>query len=151
MRTYSLKYVELAEKHAEQMAKRWAADVQNNPKTPTYRSLNEQKIISQCIWFYHQFSKMFVGEKITEEAQKYFRSYAAESYAMGIPMAEAMYALTLMRRHLALCRFSNDFFFRHRLAAGDGNPEPNDCAFRLCDVRGNRTISEINEDRPDGF
>lgn len=102
MRTYSLKYVELAEKHAEQMAKRWAADVQNNPKTPTYRSLNEQKIISQCIWFYHQFSKMFVGEKITEEAQKYFRSYAAESYAMGIPMAEAMYALTLMRRHIWL-------------------------------------------------
>lgn len=102
MRTYSLKYVELAEKHAEQMAKRWATDVQNNPKTPAYKSLNEQKILSQCIWFYHQFSRMFIGEKITEEAQKYFRSYAEESYAMGIPMAEALYALTLMRRHIWL-------------------------------------------------
>lgn len=102
MRTYSLKYVELAEKHAEQMAVRWAADVHNNPKTPTYKILNEQKILSQCTWFYYQFSKMFVGEKITEDALKYFRSYAEESYAMGIPMAEAMYALTLMRRHIWL-------------------------------------------------
>lgn len=102
MRTYTRKYVELAEQHAEKMAKRWAMDVQNNVKTPTYKKLDEQKIIFQCIRFYKNFSKMFVSEKITEDVQKYFKSYAAESYAMGIPMAETIYALILMRRHIWL-------------------------------------------------
>lgn len=102
MKTYTLKYVELAEHHAENMAKRWAADVQNNVKTPTYKSLNEQKILSQCSWFYRHFSKMFTSEKVTEDVQAYFRNYAAESYALGIPMAEAIYALVLMRRHIWL-------------------------------------------------
>lgn len=102
MRTYTLKYVELAEQHAEKMAKRWALDVQNNAKTPTYKNLNEQKIIFQCVQFYRNFSKMFVHEKISEEVQKYFRSYAVDCYALGIPMAEMVYALILMRRHIWL-------------------------------------------------
>ena len=84
------------------MAKRWAMDVQNNVKTPTYKSLDEQKIISQCIRFYQHFSQMFVDEKITEDVRKYFKSYAAESYAMCIPMGETLYALILMRRHIWL-------------------------------------------------
>lgn len=102
MRAYTLKYVELAEQHAEKMAKRWALDVQNNAKTPTYKNLNEQKIIFQCVQFYRNFSKMFVHEKISEDVQKYFRSYAVECYALGIPMAEMVYALILMRRHIWL-------------------------------------------------
>lgn len=102
MKTYATKYLELAERHAEQMAKRWAKDVRSNLKTTYYKYLDEQKIISQCIRFYQYFSKMFVDEKLSEEILKYFKSYARESYAMGIPMDEAVYALILMRRHIWL-------------------------------------------------
>jgi len=45
---------------------------------------------------------MFASEKVTEDVQTYFLNYAAESYALGIPMAEAIYALILMRRHIWL-------------------------------------------------
>ena len=38
MRTYAIKYVELAEQHAEKMAKRWAMDVQNNVRTKIQRA-----------------------------------------------------------------------------------------------------------------
>jgi hypothetical protein len=102
MKTYAIKYVELAEQHAEKMAKRWALDVQNNVRTKKYRILDEERIVFQGIKFYRNFSKMFADEKISDDALKYFRTYAQESYAMGIPMDEAVYALTLLRRHIWL-------------------------------------------------
>ena len=102
MKTYAIKYLELAEKHAEKMANRWIKDVQNNAKTPTYKDLDKQKITFQCVRFYQNFSKMFLDEKITDDVLRYFRSYAQESYAMGIPAKETIYALILMRRHIWL-------------------------------------------------
>jgi hypothetical protein len=102
MKTYAIKYVELAEPHAEKMAKRWAMDVQNNVRTKKYKQLDEERIIFQGIKFYQYFSKMFVDEKISEDVLKYFRTYAQESYAMGILMDEAVYALILLRRHIWL-------------------------------------------------
>ena len=102
MKTYAIKYLELAEKHAEKMANRWVKDVQNNAKTPTYKDLDKQKITFQCVRFYQNFSKMFLDEKITDDVLRYFRSYAQESYAMSIPANETIYALILMRRHIWL-------------------------------------------------
>jgi hypothetical protein len=102
MKTYAIKYLELAEKHAEKIAARWLKDVKSNPKTPTYKSLDEEAIINQCVRFYQNFSKMFLDEKITDDVLRYFRSYAQESYAMGIPAKETIYALILMRRHIWL-------------------------------------------------
>jgi hypothetical protein len=102
MKTYAIKYVELADQHAEKMAKRWAMDVQNNARTKKYKELDEERIIFQGVKFYQNFSKMFADEKISENALKYFRSYAQESFALGIPMDEAVYALILLRRHIWL-------------------------------------------------
>jgi len=102
MKTYAIKYLELAENHAEKIAKAWAKDVQKNTKTPTYKGLDEEAIIYQCVRFYQNFSKMFLDEKITDDVLRYFRSYAQESYAMGIPAKETIYALILMRRHIWL-------------------------------------------------
>jgi hypothetical protein len=102
MKTYAIKYVELAEQHAEKMAKRWAMDVQNNVRTKKYKTVDEERIVFQGVKFYRNFSKMFADEKISDEALKYFRTYAQESCAMGIPMDEAVYALTLLRRHIWL-------------------------------------------------
>jgi len=102
MRTYAIKYVDLAERHAEKMAKRWALDVQNNIHTKKYKELPEEEIIQQSVKFYQNFSKMFLDEKIKEKTLEYFRDYAQESFAMGIPMDQAVYALILLRRHIWL-------------------------------------------------
>ena len=102
MKTYAIKYLELAEKHAEKVANKWTKDVQNNAKTPTYKKLDKEIITYQCVRFYQVFSKMFLDEKITDDALRYFRNYAQESYAMGIPVNETIYALILMRRHIWL-------------------------------------------------
>ena len=49
MKTYAIKYLELAEKHAEKITARWAKDVKSNAKTPTYKSLDDEAINYQCI------------------------------------------------------------------------------------------------------
>jgi hypothetical protein len=100
MKTYAIKYVDLAEKHAGRMAKRWAMEVQNNARTKRYKELDEETIMNQGVKFYHNFSKMFAEEKIGEGTLKYFRTYAQESFALKIPMDEAVYALILLRRHV---------------------------------------------------
>ncbi len=102
MKSYAIKYVELAEKHAGKIAQRWAKDVKTNSKTPSYRNLDEEVIIYHCVRFYQNFSKMFLDEKITDDVLRYFRSYAQDSYALGIPLNETLYALVLMRRHIWL-------------------------------------------------
>jgi hypothetical protein len=102
MKTYAIKYIELAEKHAPKIAQRWAKDVRSNTKTPSYQKLDEEVIIYQCVRFYQNFSKMFLDEKITDDVLRYFRSYAQDSYAMKIPLNETIYALILMRRHIWL-------------------------------------------------
>ena len=45
---------------------------------------------------------MFADEKIGDSAVKYFRTYTKESFGLGIPMDEAVYALILLRRHIWL-------------------------------------------------
>ena len=102
MKTYAIKYVELAELHAGRMAKRWAMDVQNNTRTKKYKELDEEWIINQGVKFYRNFSKMFAEEKIGEATLKYFRTYAEDSFSAGVPMDEAVYALILLRRHIWL-------------------------------------------------
>lgn len=102
MKTYAIKYVELAEQHAGRIAKRWAMDVQNNVRTKTFKKLDEETIINQGVKFYHNFSKMFAEDKIGGNILKYFRTYAEESFALKIPMDEAVYALILLRRHIWL-------------------------------------------------
>ena len=102
MKTYAIKYVELAENHAEKMAKRWTMDVQNNARTKTFKQLEDDRIVILGVKFYQNFSKMYADEKISDTALKYFRTYAQESFAIGIPMDEAVYALILLRRHIWL-------------------------------------------------
>lgn len=111
MKPYAAKYLELIQYHAEKMAKRWASDVRSNLKTPFYRFLDEQKIVSQCIRFYQYFSKMFVDEKLSKDSLTYFKTYARECYDMGIPMDEAIYGLILMRRHIWLYAEFQTIFF----------------------------------------
>jgi hypothetical protein len=102
MKTYAFKYLELAEKHVDNIAARWLKDVKSNARTPAYKNLDEKQIVYHCMEFYHEFSKMFVYEKITDEAVNYFRKYALECFSMGVPAKQAVYALILMRRHIWL-------------------------------------------------
>jgi len=94
MKTYAIKYLELAEKLAEKIAARWVKDVKSNAKTPTYKSLDEERNYLSMRQILSKFQQdVFLMKKITDDVLRYFRSYAQDSYAMGIPAKETIYAL----------------------------------------------------------
>jgi hypothetical protein len=102
MKAYATKLIDLTERKAGDMAKRWAADVKKNHRTPSYHGLPEDRMIEQAISFYTNFRQMFFTENPYDTAKAFFTKYAEARYREKIPLQEALYALILMRRHMWL-------------------------------------------------
>ena len=102
MKGYATRLIEVTEKHAERIAVHWLDDVRVNPKTPSYHNFSDEKALSHAVAFYRSFRVLFSTERPFDAAQKFFTKYADERYSEGIPLHEALYALTLMRRHIWL-------------------------------------------------
>ncbi len=98
----STKLIDLTEKHAEAIAQQWYNNIKNNPKTPFYHTMPESKAKQQALNFYNKFGKLFLSDSPFEEAHTLFAKYAEESYMAHIPLPQAIYAITLMRRHMWL-------------------------------------------------
>jgi len=102
MQAVATKLIDVTETNAEKIARQWFADVRKNPKTPSYHTLAEDRAIPQAVDFYSKFRGVFAAKSPFEEARRVFAKYADECYSNGIPLHEAIYALTLMRRHIWL-------------------------------------------------
>ena len=98
----STKLIELTEKHAEAIAQQWYNNIKNNPKTPFYHTMPENKAKQQALNFYNKFGKLFLSDTPFEEAHTLFAKYAEDCYMAHIPLPQAIYAITLMRRHMWL-------------------------------------------------
>lgn len=99
---YSSKLIDIAENHSREIAVRWYFDVIKNPRTPSYHNMSEEDIIPQAEQFYRHFKAIFLNEKPYEISHQFFSRYAEERFHEGIPANEAIYALSLMRRHIWL-------------------------------------------------
>jgi hypothetical protein len=102
MKSYATKLIEITETHAEAIAKQWYKNIKMNPKTPFYHTMPEDKAIQQALNFYSRFAKLFLSDNPFEDAHVLFAKYAEDSYRVNIPLPQAIYALTLMRRHMWL-------------------------------------------------
>jgi len=102
MLTAAKKLIDVTEHNADKIARQWFGDVTKNPKTPSYHDLSEERAIPMAIEFYQRFRSLFDAKQPFEEAKKIFVLYADDCYAKELPLQEAIYALTLMRRHMWL-------------------------------------------------
>ncbi len=102
MRAHATKLIDITERNALDIAKKWLKDVRSNPRTPSYQNLTEDRALEHAVEFYHHFRALFCTEKPFQEAKKYFSKYADERFTEGIPLHEALYSLVLMRRHIWL-------------------------------------------------
>jgi hypothetical protein len=102
MKVFATRLIDITEQKASEIAKQWYADVKKNPRTPSYHKLSEDEAIPQASDFYRHFRSVFMAEKPYEMAQQVFSRYAVDRFAEGVPLPEAIYALTLMRRHIWL-------------------------------------------------
>lgn len=102
MKVYATRLIDFTEQHAAEIAKQWYAAVKKNPRTPSYHDMPESDAIPQAIDFYHNFRTVFMAKNPYDMADQVFSIYAVRTHDKGIPLSEAVYALTLMRRHMWL-------------------------------------------------
>ena len=98
----STKLIELTETHAEEITQQWYNNIKNNPKTPFYHKIPEEKAKQQALNFYSRFGKLFLSEQPFDDAHTLFAKYAEDRYKEHIPLPQVIYAITLMRRHMWL-------------------------------------------------
>ena len=102
MQAYAAKLIDLIELKAENIAKQWATDVMKHNRTPSYRSLPQDRVIERGVEFYKLFRQMSLADNSYEAAKTFSWKYAKECYREKIPLQEAVYALILLRRNLWL-------------------------------------------------
>lgn len=98
----SIKLLDVTEQNAEEIAEYWAKDVQKNKRTTYYQNIKKEKLIIYAVDFYRNLRKLLVSDNRIEITQEYFKKYAEKCEKIGLPVQEAIYGLTLMRRHMWL-------------------------------------------------
>lgn len=98
----SLKLLDLMANNAESIARQWVKDVVQNPKTPYYHDLDEDKIIPQAVEFYQQLSRVYTVKDPYTAIRNFMGKFAEALFNEGIPLQEALYAIVIMRRHIWL-------------------------------------------------
>jgi len=98
------KLLDLCEQRAEEIAVRWFKAVVGNPKTPSYCFFPREKCLRQAVSLYKNLKPMFFAENAYQAVLQFLEraSYVEDVHAAGIPLAEAIYALILLRRQIWL-------------------------------------------------
>ncbi len=98
------KLLDLAYLHAKEIAVRWHEALVANPRTPSYHSLPKERLVLQAVSFYKELKELYFVENSYQEVLRFLERtrYVEDMYGEGVPPHEAIYALTLMRRHMWL-------------------------------------------------
>jgi len=98
----SQKLVDLIERSAEELTKRYLEDVKKNLSLPTYKLFDEKELFSRAHRVYSQLGKWISQETSKEEIKNYWKDLGRERREEGFPLPEIILSLSLLRRHLWL-------------------------------------------------
>jgi hypothetical protein len=96
------KLLNFAEQHAIDIAKEWHKALLKNPRTTSYRKVREYKVVNEGELFFKNLKKLFFERKSYDIVSAYFSKWAEDQIYENIPLAEAVYALIMLRRQLWL-------------------------------------------------
>ncbi len=96
------RFVEIIEENHQTITEQYMNDLLKNPETPSYRTLDRQKIYEESDRIYREMSTWIVKQySKTEIAKRYIR-LGQDLFDQGVPFSQASKALILQRRHLWL-------------------------------------------------
>ena len=98
----SQKLVDLIERSAEELTKRYMEDVKKNLSLPTYRLFDEKELFRRAYKVYSQLGKWISQEASKEELKSYWKALGRQRREEGFPLPEIILTLSLLRRHLWL-------------------------------------------------
>ncbi|HOF74483.1 MAG TPA: NUDIX domain-containing protein [Syntrophales bacterium] len=94
------KLVEVIEKNAGSIARRWLKDVRDNPSTAGYRQLNPSRLLEEILGILSQFGKWMGGYYKDSDIRDYYTAFGRESRRNGVPLSHVLSALSLIKKHL---------------------------------------------------
>jgi len=104
--------MDLCSQNAEQIAEQWHKSVITNKRTPTFSHNPKESCLRHATFLYKNLRRMYFAENPYQEVLHVMDAtgYAEEQYSRRIPLAEAVYALILMRRYVWLYAESSALF-----------------------------------------
>lgn len=96
----SRKLVELIEKSADELTRRYLSDVQQHPRLGAYRGFDQKEIFGRAFRVYSQLGKWISQETTPEEVKGYWTALGKRRREEGFPLSEIILSLSLLRRRL---------------------------------------------------
>jgi hypothetical protein len=98
----SKRLVDLIEKNADELTKKWLHDVNGDPNLPTYRRYDDDKLYERAFKVYSHLGKWISTDTTQKEIEKTYRALGAQRYREGFKLYEVIQALITTRRVLWL-------------------------------------------------
>ncbi len=92
--------VELIERNADQLTRRWMEIVRTHECTPTYHTYDEEKLYDRAYSVYSQLGKWLSAETTNEEIKRIYTALGAQRRKEGFKISELLEALLVTRQVL---------------------------------------------------
>jgi hypothetical protein len=97
---FDIKLVELMERDAELLTQRTVKDILSREETKHYRGLPENRVYERTLDVFQRLGFWLEGSKDKADIREYYTRLGGQRFQEGIPLAEVIMALMLIKRHL---------------------------------------------------
>ncbi len=94
--------VNLIERNAESLAKRWLEIVRTHPNTPTFHLWDEQQLYTRVFKVYSNLGRSISEQTTKQDIEREYVALGRQRYAEGFALSEVIQALIISRRLLWL-------------------------------------------------
>jgi len=95
----SARLIRMIEEHAEQLTRALLADLQSNPRTPSYHRLASHEVHDRVYNVYRNLGQ-WLGNTVDTSVEASYSQLGARRFEEGVPLSELIYALILTKYHL---------------------------------------------------
>ena len=94
------KLVDVIERNAKSIARRWLNDVLTNPSTAGYQRLDPSRLLEDILGILSQFGNWLGGFHKDSDIRDYYTAFGRESRKNGVALSHVLSALSLIKKHL---------------------------------------------------
>ena len=94
------KLVDVIERNAKSIARRWLNDVLTNPSTAGYQQLDPSRLFEDILSILSQFGKWLGGFYKDSDIRDFYTAFGKESRRNGVALSHVLSALSLIKKHL---------------------------------------------------
>jgi hypothetical protein len=101
--------VEMIERSADELARKWLEDVRKRPETPTYHTFDPDVLFQRVKLVYSKLGQWISRETTEEEIAAYYVALGDRRRKEGFALSEVVWALVTTRRRIWLKVLSEGF------------------------------------------